>query len=155
MPKIFISYSHKDEKYAKLIQNTLIECNLEVFMSGSNIHPGEDWEDVIWTELEESDLFLFIASKQSVNAEYTRYEIGGAFYGEKDIVSVLIDVSPEELPSIIQRYQAMDFRGKSVEEIEKLISKEGKILRRHEIKSSIGLIGAIFSGLWLLGRTKK
>lgn len=52
MPYIFISYSHQDEEYAKLIQNALEECNLEVFIAGTNIDPSEDWEDTIWTELE-------------------------------------------------------------------------------------------------------
>ena len=155
MPSIFISYSHEDESFAKLIQRKLIECKTNVFMSGENIYAGEDWEEVIWTNLEECDVFLFIASKISVKGEYPKFEIGGAYYGDKDIIPALIDVSPEELPSIIQKYQALDFRSMTVEEVEDIISDEAKSLRWEEFTSGLKVVSAIFGGLWLLSKQRK
>jgi len=150
MPSIFISYSHEDEDYAKLIKRKLTKCKSDVFLSGENIYAGEDWEDAIWSNLEECEVFLFLASQVSVKAEYPKFEIGGAFYAEKDIIPVLIDISPKELPAILKRFQALDFRDMSVEEVEKAIVSEGQALRLEEIVSGFKVVSAIFGGLWLL-----
>ncbi len=152
MPSVFISYSHEDDDIAKLIKRKLVESKSKVFLSGENIEPGDDWEDTIWNNLEESDTFIFIASKQSVIAEYPKYEIGGAFYDEKDIIPILIDVSPEELPSIVKRFQALDFRNKTVNDIEYLITGQGKAIRRHEFTSGLKLVSAIFGTFWILSK---
>ena len=152
MPNIFISYSHKDEKFAEIIESSLLESGAEVFLSGSRLEGGDYWEEEIWDNLKDADFFIFLASKDSISRDYPKFELGGAYYDEKNILPVLIDIAPHQLPSIIKKIQAIDLRGHSPEEIEMVMLEKGKKIYWDEIKSSAILASLIFGGLYLLNK---
>ncbi len=150
MANIFISYSHQDEEFAKLLETTLTDTGAEVFLSGSRLDGGDIWEEKIWDNLEKADVFLFLASTTSINSDYPKFEIGGAYYDSKEILPVLIDITPEQLPSIVQKYQALDFRNHTPEEIQQKIRKQGDKIFWNEVKSAAKMLLLIFGGAMLL-----
>ncbi len=146
MANIFISYSHHDEEFAKILESTLLDTGADVFLSGSRLEGGDLWEEKIWDNLEEADFFLFLASSHSITSDYPKFELGGAFYGEKEIIPILINIEPNKLPSIIQKYTALDFRNLSPDEVKKKIAQTGNKILWGEIKSAAKFVLMIFGG---------
>jgi len=73
-PRVFISYSHKDERHRKTL-----ELHLEVLKINGLIHkvwhdrriqPGMDWDHKIQTELLQADVVLFLTSTASLASGY-------------------------------------------------------------------------------------
>lgn len=152
MANIFISYSHHDEQFARIIESSLQASGAEVFLSGSRLEGGDYWEDEIWDNLREADYFIFLASENSISRDYPKFELGGSYYDEKKILPVLIDIAPHQLPTIIQKIQAIDLRDHSPEEIKQAMLEKGKKIFWNEIKSSALLASVIFGGLYLLNK---
>jgi hypothetical protein len=79
--KVFISYSHKDERYREQLQEHLYAAKRQGLIEDwhdRRIAPGEEWEDLISENLETSEIILllvsssFIASPYSYNKEMQR-----------------------------------------------------------------------------------
>lgn len=75
--KLFISYSHQDEKLCKRLKDHLthLERNKTIeFWYDRKIKPGENWDSKIKTKLEEADVILFLISADFIASEYI-YEV--------------------------------------------------------------------------------
>lgn len=75
--KVFISYSHKDENYRQELETSLSllkRQNLIETWSDRKILPGKNWRNEISSNLEESDLILFLISPDFIASDYS-YEI--------------------------------------------------------------------------------
>jgi WD40 repeat protein len=90
MPHIFISYSRKDIDFAGKIVKALADSNLDTWIDWKSIPGGEDWEQEIYRGIEESDVFLFLLSPDSVASEMCNKEIACAVENGKRIIPVFI-----------------------------------------------------------------
>jgi hypothetical protein len=61
-PKVFLSYAHDDKKRVESLRRELIARGLDAWWDGQ-ILPGEDWELMIKTAIEESVAFVVCFSK--------------------------------------------------------------------------------------------
>jgi|GEM_PF-6922487 len=108
MADVFISYSRKDIAYARLLQNSLQQNNIETWIDWDRIPIGEKWWDEITEAIRESNVFIFIISGNSILSEVCSKEIKVALENQKRVIPIIIDDLEEsqiralapELPSI-------------------------------------------------------
>jgi hypothetical protein len=74
--KAFISYSHKDRKYAGQAKRVLRVFGIDAFLAHEDIHVSHDWRDRITQELKRCELFLPLLSKTFLTSEWAPQEIG-------------------------------------------------------------------------------
>lgn len=71
--KVFLSYSHRDEKLCLELQKHLNPLRRAKVISNwydREIKPGEDWDNNIKKNIKESDIILFLISPDFLNSEY-------------------------------------------------------------------------------------
>ncbi len=99
--KAWISYSLKDQKFAERLKKSLENSKLDLqFYDHSNLKAGVDWGEKIYKEIIESEIVLFIFSKDSVKSEWISTEIGIAVSelrksDKKRIIPVVVDKNVE------------------------------------------------------------
>ena len=100
---VFISYSRKDSKVVERIYNALAATGLKCFIDMEGISGGADFPEVLASAIMDSKVFLFVASENSYESDYTLKEITYAVSkkGSRFIFPVIIDGTP--LP------QSLDF----------------------------------------------
>ncbi|MHC1733436.1 MAG: toll/interleukin-1 receptor domain-containing protein [Bacteroidales bacterium] len=91
MTDIFISYSRKDIAFARLLYESLNQSDLETWIDWADIPVGENWLDEIYANIEQSNVFMFIISKNSVSSDVCRKEIEHAEKNRKRIIPVIVD----------------------------------------------------------------
>ena len=64
---IFLSYSSPQSEVAKRIELSLEEEGHSVFRDRSDLPPGESFDARIRKAIEESDLFIFLISRESLS----------------------------------------------------------------------------------------
>ncbi|MCE7924306.1 MAG: TIR domain-containing protein [Haliscomenobacteraceae bacterium CHB4] len=96
--KAFVSYSHADLEHLKELKNALaplIRLNKLQIWDDKNIEAGDEWEKVIFQQLEEADIVLCLVSADFVASDFCyKKEFGAALEahrkGEKTIVPVML-----------------------------------------------------------------
>ncbi len=71
--KIFISYAHEDEDYSRELQKHLSQLRREGIIedwSDSAIMAGADWDDTIKSNIQKSDIILFLVSSDFMASTY-------------------------------------------------------------------------------------
>ena len=64
--KIFLSFASQDRSIAEEIQLALLGAGHEVFFDQANLSPGSDYNSRIRESIEQSDVFVFLVSPNSV-----------------------------------------------------------------------------------------
>ena len=148
MTSAFISYASEDEKLARGLYNAMTMAGIETFLAGISINGGESWSDVILKNLDSSNWVFFLASKNSINSQAVQQELGAALIQKKTIISLLIDIKPEELPAWMKSFQAIDIN-KSPELLHSAISHISEQIKVDKFWAGI-IVGAIIVGLIIL-----
>ena len=73
--KVFISYSRKDSGVADRICEELDKAGITYFIDRESIKGSEDFPEMISHAIRESELFLFLASRNSYQSTFTNKEI--------------------------------------------------------------------------------
>lgn len=89
--RIFISYSHKDKKIAGAIKEAFNYYGMEAFLAHEDIKVGQEWIDVILTNLKQFDVFVAVLSKNFFESEWTNQEVGFAICKGTIVVPISID----------------------------------------------------------------
>lgn len=71
----FISYSHKDEEFAKYLNEKLRDQNIKVWYAPEDISPGQKIHEEIDNAIKIFDKLLIILSKESMQSEWVKTEI--------------------------------------------------------------------------------
>lgn len=153
MPVCFVSYASADVEFANGIAAELGRHGVDTFLAAVSMDPGMRWSDEILNALRASKWVVFLASKAAIAAPYVQQEVGGAVVARKNLVPVVWEISPGELPGWSKEFQAIDMRGDSPDVINDKIEK---LARRIMAGSDWGFVlgGAIVMGfLWLASRS--
>jgi len=75
MPDVFISYSRKDIAFARLIQESLQQSQIDTWIDWERIPVGERWWNEICQAIENSNVFMFIISKTSIGSSAARMRL--------------------------------------------------------------------------------
>ncbi len=73
--KVFISYSRKDEDFARELLAGLQFAGFEPYLDQHDIAPGEDWEARLGRLLEAADTVVFVISPDAVASERCAWEV--------------------------------------------------------------------------------
>ena len=91
---VFISYSRKDTKVADKICYAFDEAGITYFIDTHEISGGMEFPDVLATAIDESKVFLFLASENSYASIYTKNELTYVVKtNSKNIIPYFIDDS--------------------------------------------------------------
>lgn len=152
MTSAFISYSVKDEEISTKLHNALTTMGIPTFMAGISIEPGEEWTESIFSNLKEAEWVFFIASKSSCESKAVQQELGASLINDKIIIPILTDITPEELPGWINRYQAIDIH-QAPELLHKTIEKISEKIKTDKFWTGV-IVGALIIGLIVLMKDK-
>ena len=110
MSKVFISYSTQDEDIAQQIHCALDRVGAEPFLASLSLQPGVNWTEEIFNNLKSAEWVFFIATQSSCSSPAVQQELGASLSQNKNIIPILIDISPSELPGWVGKHQAIDAR---------------------------------------------
>jgi len=89
MGNIFISYSHRDSKYVRKLENALKQEGFTVWVDG-RIDYGADWPIEIQRHLDECEAFIVIESNNSFKSRWVQNEVSRAQRINKPIFPLLL-----------------------------------------------------------------
>jgi hypothetical protein len=156
MAEIFISYSSADRKAARQVHEWLSKKDVNVFLAEISLEAGDTWDEKIKKNLREANYFLFLASRNACASQSVNQEIGMAITENKNIIPVVWDMPPEDLPGFLKcNTQAVDLRGKDPQVLVAVLNRTvTKVKKDRAIKWIIVflILGAL---LWVFCRKKK
>jgi len=105
--KIFLSYAIEDKKLAGAIKRGL-EPDLFVFLAHDDIVPGNEWLDMLISNLRTSSVFIALRTKIYSKKSATEQECGFALALDKRIISLCIGTKPSKM-GFCSQYQGKSF----------------------------------------------
>ena len=150
MYEVFISYTSADERFARFVHKHLTDEGLVTFLAPISLSPGGRWSQETLAALNSSRWVLFLASRAACTAPYVLQEVGAAVAAKKELIPVVWDIQPSQLPGWASQYQALNLAGKSASEVHQDIIA---IAARIKGKKSEGLViaGLLIAGLIAFG----
>ncbi len=109
---VFISYSRQDRHFVERLTATLREAGVRTWTDLDNISAGQDWAREIDRGLQEATALIYVASKNSAQSRWMDAEYTDFLKRAKRVIPIIIDDDgPRNMPSPLQRFQWVDFRG--------------------------------------------
>lgn len=110
MAHVFISHSTKDKSTASRLYQAFKNVGATPFLAPISIRPGALWKEEIFRELASSEWVFFLASESACKSSAVQQEIGAALSLKKQIIPLLLDIDPSDLPGFLGQEQAIDLR---------------------------------------------
>ena len=107
---IFLSYSTKDEDFARELEGELRKESVRCFLAPLSIKPGECWPQEIWQAIRTCRVFVLVVTTEAIRSKWCLLEIGAALGLHKQIVAVLRHST--KLPDVLKTVQAMKVQTK-------------------------------------------
>lgn len=107
MVDVFISYSHKDQKFAFKLHAWLVQLGIDAWIDKTKIIGGEKWVKAIEEGLENCKVMLLILTPDSINSENVADEWQYHLDQKKPLIPLLL--RPTKLKFRIHRLQYIDF----------------------------------------------
>ena len=89
MPHLFLSYSRKDQAFARRLYEALEGQNRDAWVDWEGIPPTAEWLKEVFAAIEGADAFLFIISPDSVVSPVCLKELAHAVEQNKRLVPIL------------------------------------------------------------------
>jgi hypothetical protein len=120
MAIIYLSYSHKDGDFARLLIENLRSAGHQILADTEILAPGQNWRSILSESLKSADAFVVLLSEWSLASQYTLMEVGSARayaseIGKPLIIPVLIDDVP--IPPSVGDIQAVFALDRNIGEI--------------------------------------
>ncbi len=154
MADVFISYSEQDREKAAEVHSLISSYGIQTFLAGISLEAGADWSQEIIDNLKNSQWVLFLASKSACESAAVQQEIGMALGTGKEIIPVIWEIEPEQLPAWTKGKQAIDLSKGDVEALQPIISKISKKVKSDEFTGGL-IIAALLMGLVYMGLKDK
>ena len=107
MNKIFISYSRKDESFARQLATLLAEAGAEIWLDVDDIPAGVKWNNAIQEGLDSADALLLVVSAASIASRNVEDEWMYFHSHNKTIIPVVLE--KVNLPFQLNSIQWVDF----------------------------------------------
>jgi hypothetical protein len=121
-PIAFFSYSREDSDFALRLANDLRAAGSAVWIDQLDIGPGERWDRVVQSALENCPSVLVILSPATVASNNVLDEVSFALDQQKTLIPVLYRNC--DIPFRLRRFQHLDFTGdydRMLEELRKCL----------------------------------
>jgi len=96
-PEVFISHASPDLWVAKQLESQARACGADTFLDSVRIEHGDDFEEIIITEAEDSTELLVLFTPITSERKYVWLEIGMFLGARKRIVAALYGVSKADI----------------------------------------------------------
>jgi TIR domain len=106
--RVFISHSTTDRWISRKIADDIEALGAETFLDAKDIETGDDFDETVRQKLIDSHEILIIVSPLALKSHWVMMEVGAARTLGKRCVPILLCVSPNELPTPINRHLARD-----------------------------------------------
>jgi hypothetical protein len=126
-PIAFFSYSREDSEFALRLANDLRAAGSAVWIDQLDIGPGQRWDRVVQSALENCPSVLVILSPASVNSNNVMDEVSFALDQQKALIPVLYRDC--DIPFRLRRFQHLDFTGdydRMLQELRKCLHVAGE-----------------------------
>ena len=107
MARIFLSYSRKDEPFARRLAGSLSNMGADIWIDVEDIPAGMKWSSAIQQGLDEGDLLIVIISPDSMASRNVEDEWQYYLDHSKAVVPVLLE--PAKIHFQLNRLQYIDF----------------------------------------------
>lgn len=101
--KVFISYSHEDRQIARNLIEGLSPYH-DCWIDSDDIRGGDNWQKSIDSAIARCDVFLFLASWQSLESSHCQHEVEVALRRRKKIIPIVL-VNPIVMRSELSALQ--------------------------------------------------
>ena len=152
MHEIFISYANDDEQIARFVQLHLSTEGVKAFLASTSVEPGEKWSNTVLAALKQSRIVVFLASAKACNSAYVQQELGIAIGDNKEVIPVIWNISPEQLPGWIQQLHTLDLRKANIAEAQAAIAAIATRLKEGKIMDLAKLVALILAGVAIFGK---
>ncbi|MEK6302008.1 MAG: toll/interleukin-1 receptor domain-containing protein [Acidobacteriota bacterium] len=103
-PKIFISYSHSDQAWAREFAKSMVDNGIDVWSDQNTLRAGASYSDVLEEGLRKSDAVVLLVTRESLGRPNLLFELGAAFGLNKKIIPIVSeDVDTTSLPVPLSR----------------------------------------------------
>src|SRR5687768_7601993 len=136
MARIFVSYSRADslfiDQFVPLLRRSFKGVH-EVWYD-DDIHGGANWWEMILSEINVSDLFIYLISNESLQSAYCQAEFREALRLQKVILPLLIrradfNLAPDDIRPQLGSIQYIDISGRGIKDTEKVADLNGSITK--------------------------
>lgn len=153
MADCFLSYSSDDQEIADDIYDQLTDFGLNVSRDVERVEYGDDWYDKLQWEIETCPWFIVLLSSNSEGSKYQQQEISLATNHNKNIIPILVDIEPEEMPSELSRFHALRLSDIGKKDREQELETIAAKIRTDLDQKALITLGGIGIALWLLSKT--
>lgn len=110
MSSIFLSYSHKDQKWARQFVEQLAKEGIDVWDSESELLPGDNWSLEIGKALQRANGMIVLVSPNWLSSPQSRREIEYALGSEKfrDRLIPVIVRPTDHVPWILKHLEPIE-----------------------------------------------
>lgn len=151
MPDIFISHASEDLPLAEFLHRHLSQEGLSSYLASVSMPPGERWMPHIMDNLRNSTWVLCLASRTACSSPWVMQEMGAAVLGNKKLIPIVWDQTPEGLPGWMKQYQAVNLAGKAQQEAVDTFTRIAETIKS-EKQNGMMILGLIIAGLVMFGR---
>jgi hypothetical protein len=123
---------------------------MQVLLASVSLQSGERWSDETSDALATSSWALFLASRKACTSPWVQQELGEALATQKNLVPIVWDMPPSELPTWMQRHQALNLNGAPVENVKAQITAIANQVKNDKTQGLIAA-GLMLAGLFWLG----
>jgi len=123
--KVFISYTHDDDTWAKAFADALAKQGLSLWFDQWDIKPGEKISEAIDRALRDSESVVFLLHPESVDSPNLFFELGAAVAMRKKIIPIIsadFERSKIPIPLLQMRYLVRGTPDQTAEEVAKAVA---------------------------------
>ena len=151
MADVFISYSSTDEQLARFVHNHLQTEKITSFMAAASIIPGDRWTKEVFNNLRLSKWVVFLASRTACNSAYVQQELGAAMIENKNLIPIVWDMAPNEVPGWVSQHQVLNLSGRSFNDLQAEVTQIAQRVRQDRTNGLVA-VGALVLGLMALSK---
>lgn len=151
---VFISYSTKDEALARHVHDYLLGQGVTAFLASISLRLGTEWEPSIRENLRQSPWVIFLASRDACRSPFVQQELGGAWLAGKQILPVVWDMAPDDLPGFLKKYQILDLRRGTLQDLQAAVARVAGQIKADKFVGLLVLGGLVVGVLWAASQSK-
>jgi len=123
--EVFISYAREDSLLSDMIEHTLLEIeHVDVLRDVTTLEPGTRVPDRILGQIDASDLFIVLLTRNSIDSHWVQMEINRARDREKRLIPILeVGQSLAAVPGLPTDMEYIPYEPKQYRECSRLLTE--------------------------------